>query len=301
MAMTNPVGRVNYEPNSWSGDLAGPREDPIGGYRSFAEPVEGVKERVRSERFADHFSQARQFYASQTPVERAHIVDAFVFELSKCEQLGIRARMVANLRNVDDDFARQVAAGLRLEPLPEASTPVRQPITGLPPSPALSIVANGPPSFAGRKIGALLTDGTDATILRALREAANAEGALLELIAPQVGGVVTSDGELLPAHQKIDGGPSVLYDAVAILASAEGAVLLAADAAAKDFVTDAHAHCKFVGYTATSRALLEAAGVADLMDDGWVALDGRSTITSFIESCRALRYWPRTASADQAT
>ncbi len=28
MAMVNPVGRVNYEPNSWNGDAGGPREDP---------------------------------------------------------------------------------------------------------------------------------------------------------------------------------------------------------------------------------------------------------------------------------
>ncbi len=123
MAMQNPVGRVNYEPNSWSGDGAGPREDPIGGFHSFEEPIDGTKARVRSEKFADHYSQARQFYVSQTPVEQAHIVDAFVFELSKCEQPGIRARMVANLRNVDDDFAQRVADGLRLDPLPEPSHP----------------------------------------------------------------------------------------------------------------------------------------------------------------------------------
>ena len=196
MAMQNPVGRVNYEPNSWSGDGAGPREDPVGGFHSFEEQIDGTKARVRSEKFADHYSQARQFYISQTPVEQAHIVDAFVFELSKCEQPGIRARMVANLRNVDDDFARRVADGLRLDPLPEPSQPARQPITDLPPSPALSIVLNGPDSFAGRKIGALVTDGTDAALLAALREAATAEGALVELVAPQIGGVVTSDGQL---------------------------------------------------------------------------------------------------------
>ena len=106
MAMRNPAGRVNYEPNSWSADIAGPREDPEGGYRSFPEPVADEKQRVRSERFADHYSQARQFFLSQTPVEQRHIIDAFVFELSKCEQPGIRSRMVANLRNVDEDFAR---------------------------------------------------------------------------------------------------------------------------------------------------------------------------------------------------
>jgi catalase len=299
MAMYNPVGRVNYEPNSWSGDSAGPREDPVGGYRTFTETIDGKKERVRSERFADHYSQARQFYVSQTAVEQAHIVGAFVFELSKCEQPGIRARMVSNLRNVDDDFARSVAAGLRLTPLPEASVPARQPITDLPPSTALSIVANGPRSFIGRKIGALVTDGTDAVLLKALRKLATAEGVQLELVAPQVGGVVTNDGELVPAHQKIDGGPSVLYDAIAILTSADGAALLATDAAAKDFVSDAHAHCKHIGYAPTAQALLDAAGVANNIDDGYVALDAEVSLSTFIENCRTLRYWARTPNIDQ--
>ena len=60
-------------------------------------PEGGTKQRVRSETFADHYSQARQFYVSQTPIEQQHIIDAFVFELSKVERPDIRARMVANL------------------------------------------------------------------------------------------------------------------------------------------------------------------------------------------------------------
>ena len=109
------------------------------------------KQRVRSERFADHYSQARQFFVSQTPVEQDHIVDAFVFELSKCEQPGIRARMVANLRNVDEDFAAASPTGSASIRCPEASTPARPPIADLPASPALSIIANGPQRFAGRR------------------------------------------------------------------------------------------------------------------------------------------------------
>ena len=31
MAMINPVGRANYEPNSWTGEQGGPREDPTVG------------------------------------------------------------------------------------------------------------------------------------------------------------------------------------------------------------------------------------------------------------------------------
>jgi catalase len=300
MAMTNPVGRVNYEPNSWAGGLAGPREDPTGGYSSFSEPLDGPKQRLRSERFADHFSQARQFYVSQTAVEQDHIVDAFVFELSKCEQPGIRTRMVANLRNVDEDLARRIADGLRLSPYPEATPPQRKPVTDLPPSPALSIVQNGPETFAGRKLGVLITDGTDAALLTALRRAATSEGTIVELVAPQVGGAVLSDGNLVPAHQKIDGGPSVLYDAVAILASAEGAALLADDAATKDFVTDAHAHCKFIAFDPAAQPLLDASGVTKLMDEGYVALSGRgAAATFFIELCRKVRLWTRRPTVTQ--
>jgi catalase len=292
MAMRNPVGRVNYEPNSWVGPQAGPREDPVGGHHTFPSEEHGQLRRVRSATFADHYSQARQFYVSQTPVEQAHIINGFVFELSKCEQLPIRTRMVANLRNVDEDFAMRVAQGLGLDELPEASIPARELITDLPPSDALSIQKNGPTAFAGRKVGALVTDGTDGTVLAALRKALEAEGTLLELIAPTIGGITTTDGERIPAHQNVAGGPSVLYDAVAVLPSAEGAALLAEDPAAKDFVTDAHAHCKFVAHTQEAMTLFAAAGLSDLVDDGYVEL-GSNGATAFVEACRAVRLWAR--------
>ena len=105
---------------------------------------------------------------------------------------------------------------------------------------------------------------------------------------------MTSDGELIPAHQKIDGGPSVLYDAVAILASADGAAKLAADPAAKDFVTDAHHHCKLIAYHPDAAPLLDAAGVLGEVDEGYVALENRSAATTFVERCRKLRHWDRT-------
>ncbi|WP_409202640.1 catalase [Sulfitobacter sp. W002] len=80
MAMHNPKGRVNYEPNSW-GDDGGPRENPEIGFKSYPAEVSGTKQRVRSETFADHYSQARQFYISQTEIEQQHIAAAYTFEL----------------------------------------------------------------------------------------------------------------------------------------------------------------------------------------------------------------------------
>ena len=288
MAFHNPKGRANYEPNSWG---EGPREDPKGGYRTYPSEVSGPKLRVRAELFADHYSQARQFYESQTAVEQTHIQDALVFELSKVETPAIRARVVAHLRVIDEALAEAVAKGLGLPEMPAPMTPARPVVAGLKPSDKLSILKNGPESFKGRKLGVLITDGFDAAALKALEAAAMAEGALVELVAPKVGGAVDASGKLHPAKQKLDGGPSVLYDAVALLVSAEGAALLAEDAAARDFVADAFAHAKFIAYAESAKPLFDKAGAVP--DAGFQSLAGAADAKAFIQMCGALRFWER--------
>jgi catalase len=293
MAMTNPQGRVNYEPNSQ--DPPGPREDPVAGFRTYPDGLgeeAGPKRRLRPESFADHYSQARQFFISQNEVEQQHIIDAFVFELSKCDRIAIRTRMVAALRNVDDDLAGSVAGGLGLAELPDALPAAREPVRDLAASPALSILANGPDSLAGRKFGILVTDGADAAKLAELTSAAEQAKVTVELIAPAVGGVEASDGHPVPADQKIDGGPSVLYDTVVVLAAKDGAEALAALPAARDFVTDAYAHCKCIGYAGDAAPLFEAAGLSRLMDDGFISLD-ETAAAEFISRCAELRFWSR--------
>ena len=298
MAMRNPRGRANYEPNSWGGEMGGPRESPEAGFTTYPEEMAGQKRRVRSETFADHYSQARQFYLSQTETERTHIANAFTFELSKVETLAIRSRIVAHLRNIDEDLARTVADGLRLQEMPEAAKAARPTIQDLAPSPKLSIILNGPDSFKGRKIGVLVTDGVDASLLAGLKEAIAAEGAMMEIVAPMVGGVKASDGSWIEAKQKIDGGPSILYDAVAVLASKDGAKLLSKEATAKDFVTDAFAHCKFIAYSPEAMALFEKAGIKDDLDEGCVAMTAAADAKAFLVQCRNLRYWAREAKVD---
>ncbi len=292
MAMHNPIGRANYEPNSWGPAIGGPREDPARGFKSFAATPEGNKLRIRPESFADHYSQARLFYMSQTPIEQKHIGDALVFELSKVERPDIRSRMVSHLINIDADLAKTVANGLALD-LPDPAPAARPTIMDLPPSDALSIVKNGPQSFAGRKLGLLVTDGADASLVNAIADAVEQAGAICEIVAPKIGGATLSDGTLLVAQQKIDGGPSVLYDAVAVVASAEGAKMLAMDAAAKDFVTDAFAHCKFIGLSAETETLLIKAGLADDLDDGCFALKATTDAKAFVAALGPLRFWAR--------
>jgi catalase len=288
MAMRNPAGRANYQPNSWG---LGPREDPRKGFRSFADAEEGQKVRLRAESFADHYSQARQFFISQTVTEQKHIAMALTFELSKVETVVIRERMVSHLLHIDEGLAETVAEKLGMKTLPKPADAAVTPRDDLPASDALSIVKNGPDSFKGRKVGVLLTDGCDGELVKQLEAALTAEGALMEIVAPRVGGVEAADGSVIEGKQMIDGGPSVLYDAVALVVSPEGVVELLKEAAARDFVADAFAHCKFIAHVSAAQPLLDKAGVEP--DEGVMALDAGSDIAAFIESCRKLRLWAR--------
>ncbi|MBV1690331.1 catalase [Novosphingobium sp. G106] len=298
MAMRNPKGRVNYEPNSWGAAEGGPREDRELGFPSFVEDASGRKQRVRSETFADHYSQARQFFVSQTPIEQKHIGDAIVFELSKVERPDIRSRVVSHLLNIDEGLAGTVADGLALAAMPSAAQAARPTIADLPASDALSIVKNGPASFKGRKLGILLSDGADAGLFNALVKEINQVGAVYEVVAPKIGGVTLSDGTKVAAKQKIDGGPSVLFDAVAVVVSDEGAGLLAGDAAAQDFVRDAFGHCKFIGLTKEAEPIFAKGGISDLLDDACIPLAGANDAAAFVDAIAALRFWPRELKVD---
>jgi catalase len=290
MATRNPVGRVNYQPNSFG---EGPRESPDRGFRSFADAEEGPKVRLRAESFADHYSQARQFFNSQTAPEQRHIAMALTFELSKVETPVIRERMVAHLLNIDEGLAETVADKLGMRELPKPADAAVKPRDDLEPSPALSIIENGPDSFAGRKVGVLVSPGSDAALLKKLQSAIEKEGAVMEVIAPKVGGVEAADGTWIDAKHMIDGGPSVLFDAVALILSEEGAEHLTGEAAARDFVADAFAHCKFIGFTAGAFPLLQKAGVDPEEDEGLVALDDAKAVAGFVQICRKLRLWSR--------
>ena len=92
--------------------------------------------------------------------------------------------------------------------------------------------------------------------------------------------------------QKIDGGPSVLYDAVALLPSAEGAAALLKMPPARDFLADAFAHCKFIGHVDDAEPLFAKAGI-DAPDEGCIALGNGKSVGAFLKACRKLRHWPR--------
>ena len=281
-------GRANYEPNSLAeaGEEGGPREDPVGGFRSFSLPLEGPKVRLRAETFADHYSHARLFYRSQTEIEQAHIASALVFELSKVVFEHVRNRIMANLRNVDEGLATRVSNGLNMD-LPAKSKAAVEP-EDMDLSPALRIVGKYPESLLGRSVGILVTDGADGKLVKAIRKAAESEGATVKIVAPKVGGVILKDGSKLKVDGQLAGTPSVLFDAVALVVSEEGCSELLNDGAAIDYAKNAFGHLKAIGFSVDAQPLLDKAGIET--DQGVVGLENDAA--GFIAQART-RCWDR--------
>ncbi len=271
-----PKGRANYEPNSLAqaGEETGPRECPVTGFTPFADidvaSDTGGKVRIRPESFADHYSQARLFFRSLHEAEQAHLASAMVFELSKVQLEHVRVRVLSNLVNVDPALAQRVAAGLGAA-VPKASAAAAKPID-LELSPALRII-EGPmqrETFEGRSVGILIADGSDPAEIEAVGKAVTAAKGRPVLVAPKVGGVKAKGGKHIPADGQLAGTPSIMFDAVALVLSPEGAQALTKDAAAVQFVMDAFGHLKAIGASAGAKALLDKAGVTP--DEGVTGL-----------------------------
>lgn len=243
MQMAVPKGRGNYEPNSL--DPGGPRENPERGFQTFGAPVSGAKVRVRSETFADHYSQPRMFYRSVTPQERKHMQMALTFELGKVETLAIRRRMLGHLDLIAPELGAAVADALGMPGEADAIRPAREP-QDVALSPAVRLYGRYAPTLQGRRVGLLLGPGFDGVKARELEAELEAAGAMAMRIGLQAGGAGDSDGKRWPVDGALAGTPSVLFEAVAILAGATGDAMLAADPDAVGFAMDAKRHLKVI-------------------------------------------------------
>lgn len=260
-------GRVSYEPNSLAGGC--PFQAGLQGFSSFPQPIAEDKVRGKAELFADHYSQARLFWQSQSPAEQAHIVAAYRFELTRVQTPAIRARVVALLANIDAVLASSVADGLGIEvpaPLPLAST---LPIPHYAPSPALSLLHRpGQVGIRGRRVAILIAHGVDADSVRSVYNDLLQSGAVPRLVAAKLGCVSAAVGAELAVEISLEAGPSVLYDAV-VIGDGEGAAqLLGNDAQAVDFVRQQYQHGKAILALGSGTLLLEKAQLSPTLPDG---------------------------------
>jgi catalase len=287
MQMMVPQGRSNYEPNSI--DPKGPRENPDRGFSTAPVVTEGTKVRLRAESFRDHYSQARLFYRSVTPQEQKHITQALTFELSKVDVVEIRRRVLGHLDVIDQGLGIKVADGLGMPGEATKANPAAMPID-LDPSPALRLYGKYKPTLNGRKVGVLLAPGFNLKLKNALVQAIKKEGATPAVIAPKVGGVTDSEGTKHPAEMALSGSPSVLFDAVVVLAGPDGDKALSENPDAVGFLMDACRHLKAIGLSGVPglAAKTQAAGLPGVTDFG-----SPKDVQKFIDFARNGKVWER--------
>jgi catalase len=320
----NP-GRVAYQPNSLAGGCPFQSKASEGGFQSFPEGMTEVKSRARGPKFFDHFSQARQFYISQTSVEKKHIAKALQFELGKVETQAIRARMLGLLLRVDEDLAKTVGQGLGMKPEAIADGDVNHGVpadakTGeyksLPTrwdvaeSPSLSMLRHKNPGIASMKVAVIVADGFDEAAASALVKALAAQKAEAKIVGAHLGTIASDKGQGVRADFSLETATSVLFDAVFVPGGEASVRLLETEPNALRFIAEAFRHCKAVGLAGEARYLLEGAGLlrvlpqdmhAKVQDAGetvnqdglLLGADGAALSKAFVEAMQGYRFWVR--------
>lgn len=329
MQMQIHTDQLNYYPNrlSMAGKDAragqGAEQQPLSvdqqktnAFRTYAEKIAGVKERVKAPKFMEFFDQASLFYNSMTPIEQQHMLDASSFELSKVVDLGVRERMRDRWNDVDADFARALAKKIGVAPPGQPGHANHGQKSAF-----LSMVASpySPPNtIATRKVATIVGDGYRASELEALRAALKAEGAMLKVVGVRRGKIFAegSAGAAAGAAEQKEGSDgvepdftifnskSLLFDAVAIVGGSH-IPALQAEGTVSGFLAEALKHHKAVAVSGEAVALIQfpcqLAGI-QLTADGTAVVNDQAVVTgqlgndaikAFIDEMKKHRCWSR--------
>lgn len=296
-------GKVSYFPNSiakgcpYHAMLSGEK-----GFSSHTEKVEGEKVRQRSASFADHFTQARLFFHSQSTEEQQHIIDAFSFELSKVTLDDVRSRILAMLRQVDVQLAGRVGENLNMEPPAQLDPltikfaqdnhpgyPVAVPEPEITKSAALSMqVKAGEGTIASRKVACLLCDGAQEATVMNMKAALEKEGAKLVLVAPKVGWLTYENGNAVQVAHSLLTDASVLYDGF-FVAGGNRAEELENHPDFRHFLNEGFRHCKVIAFASGTEDFLKKLLIGK---DGGIVLENEPEFHArFIHILKQHRLW----------
>lgn len=301
-------GKVSYFPNSLGGGcpyhamLQGEK-----GFESHPEKVDGQKIRSRSNSFADHYTQAKLFFASQSKPEQQHIISAFSFELSKVNDVPVRKRIVAILNQVDTHLAQEVAANLGVD-VPKGldemtlqfarhnhpDYPLQAPKPEVVQSKALSMaIKPGEGSIETRKVAFLVADGVSKASVDSLRKALGAEGAEAVLISTKVGPLKYKEGDVEDIQYTYLTEASVCYDAF-YTPEGDSVQALADEPDYIQFVNEGFRHCKAIAFAKGAEELIQHTLLKHKKLDSGVILESKNDLAKdFIHVMKGHRVWAR--------
>jgi catalase len=300
-------GNVSYFPNSigngcpYHAMLKGEQ-----GFESHAEKVDAKKIRGRSTSFADHFTQARLFFNSQSTAEQNHIVSAYSFELSKINNADIRKRYLAILNQIDANLAKKVGDNLGLTPPKQLDDLTVQfakhnhpeyPITAKQPevekSAALSMaIKPGEGTIETRKVAFLVADGVSKASVDKMKEALEAGGAKAVLISTKVGKLKYQEGGEEDIQFTYLTEASVCYDAF-YTPEGKSVDALVAEPDYIQFVNEGFRHCKAIAFATGAEKLIGHTYINDKKDAGVIKESAGNLSKDFITAMKGHRVWER--------
>ena len=273
MRQTINKGKSSYNPNMVGDTYPVQAKISEGGFSSYPERIDARKIRARSKSFLDHFSQARLFFNSQSDPEKNHLIDALSFELGKVKAVEIKKRMLGILSLIDKGLATEVAFALRLSVPQDPALPLNHSIPAdadpadydsqmvegtLLSSKALSMANSPKDSIKTRKIAFLAADGVDEISLTTVKDALEANGAVVEIIAPRLNYIVSENDVQIAVDHSFLTAASVLYDAVYVPGGTNSVATIEAEADAVHFLNEAFKHCKAIAADESAIQVLEA-------------------------------------------
>lgn len=301
-------GNVSYFPNSlaegcpYHAMLKGEK-----GFESHSEKIDAKKTRGRSPSFADHFTQAKLFFQSQSEYEKEHIINAYSFELSKVKDLNVRKRELAILNQIDTGLAQQVGSNLGIEPPKELDPltlqfarqnfekyPIKAPKPEITKSSALSMAINPDEgTIKSRKVAILVADGVNKKSVDLMRKALQQEGAHAVLISTHVGNLKYNDGseELVQFSYLTEA--SVCYDAC-YTPNGGSIAVLSQEPDYFQFINEAFRHCKALAFAKGAEELINKSLFAKEEKDKGVILESQGDmVKDFIHIMKGHRIWDR--------
>ncbi|MGB8695275.1 catalase HPII [Acinetobacter sp.] len=285
-------GQASYQPDSIDNNW--PVETPSatqgGGFESYQERIDGNKIRARSNSFSDHFSQARLYYQSLAPYEQKHVVDAYVFELSKVQRLHIREREVKEvLANIDLDLAQQVGLKLGIEVPNNTDKNLKK--SSVEKSAKLSFEAFIPEDIKTRKIAVLVHDNVSQANVDAILAWAKAENAVAHILTPTPAPVLNDQKAKLASNGMQKAEPSIMYDAVVIV-DGNNYDAVKMDGVATHYILEAYKHLKPIVFLGDKKNLINDLKLE--ADKGTLDSKDFNTVSDqFKELIRHHRIWAR--------
>ncbi|EMC98652.1 hypothetical protein BAUCODRAFT_30922 [Baudoinia panamericana UAMH 10762] len=259
-------GTVNYWPNRFSATK--PAKPEEGGYVDYAEKVAGMKQRLRSKKFQEHYKQAQLFYNSMSEPEKMHIMTALAFELDHCDDPTVYNGMVERLTYIDLELAQKVAE-LVGAPIPQKAALENHGKK----SKNLSQTEIQPrePTIATRRVAIIIADGYDPVAYNGMVAALKAAGALPYTIGPRRSNVYAAGeskeaGKGKQPDHHLEGMRSTMFDSIFVPGGADSIATLRKNGRALHWVREAYAHLKAIGGTGEAVEFIKDACALPGMD-----------------------------------